>query len=143
MTYDGKHALVIQGLISTLESALPANLTAVTDFGWKPENDEFAPDVIVVPREAAGQSRFTGTPPLVVEVVSSDRAIDLVVRFQKYATTGAPRYWVVDLPDGILAALALRDGIYEMITVLDSENPSADLDVAGVTVPVSLPQLLG
>ncbi len=67
-------------------------------WGWKPGADEFGSDVIVFD-EAGEDKRFHGTPHLAVEVLSTDRAADLVRKFGKYAAAGLPRYWIID-PEG-------------------------------------------
>ena len=45
------------------------------------------------------QKRFTGTPVLAIEILSTDRPADLIRKARKYAAAGLPRYWVID-PDG-------------------------------------------
>ena len=137
-----RHAFVIQQLIVTVGAVLPPDLVALTHLAWKPGKDEYGPDVIVVPRAAIGEQCFTGMPPLIVEVLSGNRAADLVVKVQKYAAAGAPRYWIVDLREEELVALSLRDGIYEPAATLGADNPVAELEVAGVSVPVDLNRIL-
>ena len=48
------------------------------DWAWRPTQDEFVPDVTVFERTTE-TIRLTATPLLAVEVLSSDRASDLVV----------------------------------------------------------------
>ncbi len=43
--------------------------------------------------------RFTGTPHLVVEILSTDPARDMVRKAGRYAAAGLRRYWIAD-PDG-------------------------------------------
>jgi Uma2 family endonuclease len=109
--------------------------------GWKPGADEFGPDLIVVPLDAVDQPRYEAVPPLVVEVVSTNRATDLVVKVQKYARAGAPRYWIVDLQSRTLLSLVLVNGVYEVAAQLDDDNPVADLDCGLAAVHVDLGSL--
>lgn len=64
----------------------------------KPGADEFIPDVVVFD-STDEQVRYTGMAHLAVEILSSDQAADLLRKAHKYASTGLPRYWVVD-PEG-------------------------------------------
>ena len=67
-------------------------------WAWKPGNDEFIPDVIVVPTTDE-QPRLTAMPHLVVEILSSDPVRDIIRKATKYAAAGLERYWIID-PDG-------------------------------------------
>jgi Uma2 family endonuclease len=138
----GRHAVVISELQFLLRSVLPETLVAVSHTGWKPDSDEFGPDLMIMPRESLDTPRFSGIPPLVVEVVSTNRATDTVVKVAKYARAGAPRYWIIDVRDRTLLALVLADGMYEVAAQLDDDNPVAELETGAGTVTVSLPALL-
>lgn len=72
----------------------------------KPGEDEYAPDVLVVP-PTDEDIRFTGTPLLAVEILSTNRSHDLVLKASKYAAAGLPRYWVVDPANVNVAAYTL------------------------------------
>jgi len=88
---------IAQRLIALIQAAVAPGHEALGSWGWKPADDEFGPDVILVP-DSEEDLRFTGMPLLVVEIVSSDRNADLVVKSGKYQALGLPRFWVVD-PD--------------------------------------------
>lgn len=137
-----RHAVTIGRLLAALSAALPATQLAVSHVGWKPGADEFGPDIMVIPVEAIDAVRFEGTPPLVVEVVSTNRALDTVVKVGKYARAGAPRYWIVDVRDRTLLALILVDGVYEIAAQLDDDNPAAELETGVGPVRISLPDLM-
>jgi Uma2 family endonuclease len=138
----GRHSFIISGLQTALRAMLPDQLVAVSHTGWKTGGDEFGPDVMIVPKATLDDIRFEDVPPLVVEVLSTNRAADTVVKVQKYARAGAPRYWIVDVRDRTLLALVLVDGIYEVAAQLDDDNPVAELETGAGTVSISLPQLL-
>lgn len=137
-----RHSATILRLQTLLTARLPESLMAVSHSGWKPGADEFGPDVMVIPRAALDAPRFEGTPTLVVEVVSTNRAADTVVKVQKYAQAGAPRYWIVDLRDRVLLSLVLVDGIYQVAAQLDDANPVAELETGAGAITLNLPELL-
>ena len=140
-----EHARIIARLQRTLDAALPGDWECLSAAPWKPGADEFGPDLAVLPVDAPGQ-RFTGVPPLVCEVVSTNRSYALVRKVQKYAQAGAVQYWIVDPRDREIVALALRDGIYEEYARLDAEHRAADLVIPvgdGVTVHLELSAVLG
>jgi Uma2 family endonuclease len=85
-------------LAMLLYHASPAGVRVCQSWGWKPGTDEFGPDVMVFD-DTDETKRYTGTPHLAVEVLSTDRGADLVRKFGKYAAAGLPRYWVID-PEG-------------------------------------------
>jgi Uma2 family endonuclease len=93
-----RHQDVSLNLAIALKQALPQGARVLEAWAWKPGADEFIPDLIVFD-ETDEQARFTGTPHLVVEILSSDRGRDLLRKLHKYAAAGLPRYWVVD-PEG-------------------------------------------
>ncbi len=67
-------------------------------WAWKPGVDEFIPDLMVF-SVTSSEVRLTETPHLVVEILSTDRAADLIRKFAKYAAAGLEHYWVID-PEG-------------------------------------------
>ena len=42
------------------------------------------------------QERLTELPQLAVEILSTDRARDIIRKARKYAAAGLPRHWIVD-----------------------------------------------
>lgn len=92
------HQLISSNLWQVLRAVLPAEVSVSQAWAWKPGADEFIPDLIVFDRTNE-QVRYTATPHLVVEILSSDRAADLLRKAHKYASVGVTRYWVVD-PNG-------------------------------------------
>ena len=81
------------------------------------------PDIVVVRAERAGIIGPTvidgGPPDIVVEVLSSNRHIDLVRKRELYGATGVPEYWILDGEADTLTALELAaDGTYRERAVL-------------------------
>lgn len=92
------HQRIAYRLHKLLEAALPEHTEVVENWGWKPGADEFIPDVTVF-NVSAERKRLTALPYLVVEVLSSDPAQDIIRKAAKYAAAGLERYWIID-PDG-------------------------------------------
>lgn len=126
-------------LANLLEAVLPDDLEVALDWSWTVGGDEFAPDVMV--HEVTDEVvRFTGTPVLAVEVLSSNRSADLVVKVLKYAAAGLRHYWVVDPRDGVLDAFELQDGIYQHTAHVTLDAP-AEVSFGPASVHVDLAAL--
>ena len=87
------------------------------------DNSALGPDIVVVQAERVGIIGPTvidgGPPDIVVEVLSSNRHVDLVRKRQLYAAAGAPEYWILDGDADTLTALELADdGTYRERAVL-------------------------
>ncbi len=111
-----RHQLISANLLARLRSQLPAGIEATFAWSWKPTDDEFIPDVIVHD-DTGEQVRYTATPYLVVEILSTDRAADLVRKSHKYAAAAVPHYWVVDTdgPEIIEHALVPGTAAYTVV----------------------------
>jgi Uma2 family endonuclease len=109
-----KHHQDIEFRLQMLLHQHLAPATEVTHgWRWSPSDarEELIPDLMV--HEPTDEQRaLGGIPFLVVEIVSSNRAKDLVAKVQRYAAWGAPSYWIVDPRDRVVITLTLRDGIY-------------------------------
>ena len=99
-------------------------------WSWTTGTDEFIPDVMV--HEATTESaRFTGTPTLVIEVLSGNRRDDLVLKRRKYALAGVPHYWVVDVDAGtvdILESSQDEPGNYRVAELRNADTGARPLD---------------
>jgi Uma2 family endonuclease len=116
-----RHQRAVRRLANFLEAVLTTTASVHIEWAWKPGDDEFVPDVLVTePTEE--QQRFTGTPFLAVEVLSTNRAHDLVTKASKYAQAALPRYWVVDPDDETVTAFVLGEGAYEEIGFVRGEE---------------------
>lgn len=109
-----RHQRAVLRLANLLQAALTMTASVHIEWAWKPGDDEFVPDVLVTePTEE--QPRFTGTPLLAVEVLSTNQAHDLVTKPMKYARAGLPRYWIVDPADETVTAFVLVEDMYQEI----------------------------
>jgi len=77
--------------------------------------------------------RFTGTPALVVEVLSGIRGDDLVIKLDRYARAGLSHYWILDPANRVLLAYALEGAVHDLVAVVDEHSPR---DVSYGTAPV-------
>lgn len=134
------HQRVCLALASILNAAVGAGYRTIVGWSWHPGRDEFIPDVMVYP-ETDELVRFTGTPLLCVEVLSSNRAYDLVVRATKYASYGVDRYWVVDPARRTMDVFVRRDATYECDRTVTADKP-VELDFGAGTVHINLADLL-
>ncbi len=133
-----RHQDIELNLAIELKRALPEGVRLSHEFAWKPSADEFMPDLIVYDGDRDDVlARFTGTPHLVVEVLSSDQSRDLLRKLHKYAAAGLPRYWVIDAegPEVIEYHLVPDTTAYtEAARHTGSEPVTLDIGVAEVTL---------
>jgi Uma2 family endonuclease len=135
----GEHQVALQRLRRLLEDAAAPGYEVYGEWAWKPGANEWAPDIMVCPREKV--VRFTGTPALIVEILSTNRARDLVMKANHYAVAGLPRYWVVDPESLVLAAFELRGGVFVEVCSAGADD-EVTLDFGVGTVTVNLRQLM-
>ena len=134
------HQRASRRLAAALEQVLPEGFEVDEAWSWKPDADEFIPDVIVHPTTEE-TVRFTGMPLLVVGVLSSNRSDDLVVEASKYAALGLPRYWVVDPDEPVLDAYVLGGGSFRREAQVVAGRP-VEVPVGPVALTVDLEGLL-
>ena len=128
-----EHQRICLRLATALERVKPPDHEVTLSWPWKPGSDELIPDVMVHP-DTAENLRFTGTPLLVVEVLSSNLSDDLVLKTGKYATAGAPHYWIIDPRDRTLDAFDLIDGMFRPVARV-TEEISAPVPFGNSTLP--------
>jgi Uma2 family endonuclease len=132
----GDHQDIAYRLHKAIEAALPPGFSIRQDWSWKPAADEFIPDLMVFDATAENV-RYTGTPHLVVEVLSTDRAADLLRKAHKYAALAVEHYWVVDVdgPEIIEFRLVPGTAAYSEVGRHSGSEPvTLDIGVAAVSV---------
>ena len=87
------------------------------------DDSALGPDIVVVRADRTSIIGPTvidgGAPDIVVEVLSSNRHMDLVRKRARYAAAGIPEYWLLDGDADTLTQLELGDrGVYRERTVL-------------------------
>ena len=90
-----RHQRVSLRLAMLLHEALPQGYDVIEGWAWKPGDDEFIPDLMVFD-STDERSRLTALPHLVVEILSTDRARDMIRKARKYASLSLERYWIID-----------------------------------------------
>ena len=78
------------------------------------------PDVIYLRSEnlrLVKGSFVEGVPDVVIEILSSDRNRDLLMKRGLYADAGIPEYWIVDPANGSIAVLELSGRAYSERTL--------------------------
>lgn len=81
-----------------------------------------------------------GIPDLVVEILSSDRNRDLVMKRNLYAGAGIPEYWTLDPANDVLTVLELSGSEYVERT-LGRDDTLTTATIPGLALP--LEQLFG
>lgn len=100
------------------------------------------PDLMVLPAEPAGPM-VTEPPPVVVEVLSSNRGEDLVRKSTEYLEAGVGQYWVVDPRDRVLDVYARSDSGWDHLAQLTDTDPAATIATPFGPVALVLAEILG
>ncbi len=134
------HQDISLNLAVLLKQALAPPAKVIEAWAWKPGSDEFIPDLMVL--DAGDEKvRYTGQPHLVVEILSTDRAADMITKAHKYASAGLERYWIID-PDGPkVIVYELREGVF-VETARHTPGTRARLDVGPAEITVDPAELL-
>ncbi len=139
---SGPHQDVSLNLARVLIRMAPEGARVRFGWGWKPNRDEFVPDVMVFD-DTDETLRLTDTPHLAVEVLSTDRGADLIRKYRKYAEAGLPRYWIVDIDENgpEVVTYELRDGVF-VETGRHRGDTEVTLDIGPMTVTFAPNSLL-
>ena len=76
-------------------------------------------------------------PDLVVEILSQDRAKDLIRNRQWYAAAAIPEYWIMDPVNDTLTILELSAGQYTERAVLTAQDTLTTPTIPGLTIPLT------
>jgi Uma2 family endonuclease len=134
------HQKISMMLSHVMIPILPDGVEVALAWAWKPGTDEFIPDLVVVDRPS-DIKRFTGTPHLAVEVLSSDRAADTIRKFAKYAAAGLERYWIIDPEGPVIIVYHLTGGVY-VEQARHGPGTTVDLDIGPAHVTLDPADLL-
>jgi Uma2 family endonuclease len=127
-----RHERVSARLLQRIGAVVPPGVLVLHGAGWLTGGDEFIPDLIVAD-DPGDVHRFTATPHLVVEVLSSDRSRDTVLKHHKYARAGLPRYWIVDPEGPAITVFRLAGNDFEPVA-RHAPGGVVTLDVGPATV---------
>lgn len=109
-----------------------------------PRNRVRLPDLMLVRNRTSDEYDFVSeAPELVVEVLSrATRTEDTVVKSAEYADAGIGQYWIVDPTLRTIDAMRNVEGSWELIAHLDDEQPTGQVELDGVRVPLDLNAIL-
>ena len=133
----GRHQDIEFNLMTAIRGSLPEGVRIRQAWSWKQSADEFIPDLIVYDATDE-QVRYTGTPHLVVEILSTDRAADLLRKARKYAAAGVRHYWVIDADGPEIIEHTLTPGATDY-TVADRHtgDTPVTLDIGVATIEIT------
>ena len=97
------------------------------------------PDLVYVrtERQQLWQGRIlNNAPDLVVEIISQDRAKDLIRNWQWYAAAGIPEYWILDPVNDTLTILEPAGGQYLERATLGRNDILTTPTIPGLSVPL-------
>jgi len=135
-----RHQNISLNLAVVLKAALAPPAKVIEAWAWKPGPDEFIPDLMVL--DIGDENvRYTGTPHLAVEILSTDRAADIITKAHKYATAGLERYWIIDPEGPKVIVYGLRQGVY-VETARHTAGTEARLDVGPTEITIDPAELL-
>ena len=90
-------------------------------------------------REDIQQANYLdGVPDLVVEVLSTDRQRDLVLKRAWYAEAGVPEYWILDPVNDTLTVLELSGDEYIERAVMGRGDTLTTLTIPGFELQMSI-----
>lgn len=138
---DRLHQKAATRLEVLLDANVPAGFAVVQGWSWRPSSgaSEFIPDVMV--HSCTEESlRFTGTPLLCIEVLSSNRANDYVTKMAKYAEAGLNHYWILD-PEGVLDVM-VHDGSHFRLSQQVIRGMPARVELGEFSVVVDVDAIL-
>ena len=135
-----RHEKISSQLLTLIQQVIPQGVLVLHGAGWMAGRDEFIPDLIVAD-DPGDVHRFTTTPYLVVEVLSSDRSRDTVLKHHKYSAAGLPRYWIID-PDGPTVTVYRLEGSDYLVAGHHLPGVAANLDIGPATLVLDPADLL-
>lgn len=136
-----RHERICRELMFIIQPVLPAEVELFHGVGWQTDADTFVPDLVVVDKPGDVGS-ITTTPYLAVEVLSSDRSRDTIIKHRKYARAGLERYWIIDPEGPTITVFNLKDGDYIIGGHFEPGN-KAVIDIGVATVEFDPAELLG
>ena len=98
------------------------------------------PDLVYVRMERQHVLRnpiLKDAPDLVVEILSQDRAKDLIRNRQWYAAAAIPEYWIMDPINDTLTILELSNGQYTERAILTAQDTLTTPTIPGLTIPLT------
>lgn len=102
--------------------------------------DMFQPDVFVVLNanlHKLAKKKMIGAPDLVIAVAADSTAVfDRLNKYDVYARTGVPEYWIANPEARTIEVLVLEDGEYQSPGIFRGKAKLPSRVVPGLDVPV-------
>jgi Uma2 family endonuclease len=124
-----RHQEICGRLVAVLSHDLP-DAVVVQSVGWMliDRRRLRIPDVVVLSGRPVG-GVVTAPPLVAVEVLSTNRRVDLVRKATEYLDAGAGQYWIVDPRDGGLDVFGAGEGGWDTLASLSDTSPTATIEV--------------
>ena len=116
-----KHQITAGRLFAQLDAQLAAHhcTTIVAPFDVYPlydKGDEYTlvqPDIFAAcDRSRLLDNRYNGAPKFIIEILSTNRSHDMIIKLNLYEKAGVSEYWMVDPDEKIISVLELVNGRY-------------------------------
>ncbi|MCL1836192.1 MAG: Uma2 family endonuclease [Treponema sp.] len=126
-----KHQNVLLATGAQLREKLQAHgcMTIVSPFDVYPlydKGDEYTlvqPDIFAAcDRSRLQNNRYNGAPKFIIEILSSNRSHDMVLKLNLYERAGVAEYWMIDPEEQIISVLELVNGRYVIHTYEGSDE---------------------
>lgn len=125
-----EHQAIVQRIYRQLEQMVHPPAAVSQGSLWETGHGSVRiPDVMVAAQRPTG-ARLTEPPLVAVEVLSTNRADDLVRKSTEYLEAGVQQYWVVDPRDHCLSVYRNQAG-WKLVLPLDDDQPTGLLAVPG------------
>jgi Uma2 family endonuclease len=141
---SSSHQNVITALLVLLSNHVRQHgLGKVFSTGLKVVLDEqtgVGPDVVFISEarlDGLAPDGYYGAPDLLIEVLSTKPALDILIKKPKYARAGVPHYWIVDPEKRILRAYQLEGGEYQLAAEAAGEATFEPSLFPGVVIPLA------
>jgi Uma2 family endonuclease len=142
-TYDHQNLItfLVEFINAYLNTTIPRQGWAIPGIGVAlSELHSPTPDLVYVRSDRVHliQGSFVeGVPDLVVEVLSTDRARDLVMKRTWYEEAGVPEYWVMDPTVDSITVLELNGSEYVERATLRTKDTLISRAIPGFTLPLA------
>ena len=141
---SAEHQRLLANLLQLIDTCLMATapLPGIVFFSVSVALSQFrvaVPDLVYVRMERRHLLQkiiVSGGPDLVIEVLSQDRAKDLIRNRQWYAEAGIPEYWILDPVNDTLTVLELAGGQYLERATLGRSDILTTPTIPGLSVPL-------
>lgn len=105
------------------------------------EKNVFAPDLVYVSSEnnhIITEKNISGTPDFIIEILSTNKTNDLVVKKEIYEKFGVKEYWIVDPVEEMILIHVLEDQKYRLVGKYSKSNKIINCKTIDFDISVEL-----